>query len=44
VGSAAKRVDQSVAEIADYLCRTVEEVRAKIDDVDVKIATPCVIE
>jgi hypothetical protein len=27
-----------VAEIADYLCRTVEEVQAKIDEVERKIA------
>jgi hypothetical protein len=33
-----------VAEIADYLCRTVEEVQAKIDEVEAKIATPCAIE
>jgi hypothetical protein len=33
-----------VAEIADYLCRTVDEVQAKIDEVEAKIATPCVIE
>jgi hypothetical protein len=33
-----------VAEIADYLCRTVDEVQAKIDEVEAKIATPCAIE
>ena len=33
-----------VAEIADYLCHTVDEVQAKIDEVEAKIATPCVIE
>jgi hypothetical protein len=27
-----------VAEIADYLCRTVEEVQAKIDEVERQIA------
>jgi hypothetical protein len=29
-----------VAEIADYLCRTVEEVQAKIDEVERQIAAP----
>jgi hypothetical protein len=33
-----------VAEIADYLCRTVEEVQAKIDEIEAKIANPCAIE
>jgi hypothetical protein len=35
---------RSAADIADYLCRTPEEVQAKIDEVEAKIATPCAIE
>jgi hypothetical protein len=29
----------SVVDIADYLCRTVDEVQAKIDEVEAKIAS-----
>jgi hypothetical protein len=29
-----------VADIADYLCRTVEEVQAKIDEIERQIAAP----
>jgi hypothetical protein len=33
-------MDMVAAFIADYLCRTVEEVQAKIDEVERQIAAP----
>jgi hypothetical protein len=36
---ARRRLAGSVVDIADYLCRTVDEVQAKIDEVEAKIVS-----